>query len=78
MLQHMFSPLSYFIFSIHTKFKSSKRQAKLIQTTIEDKQGYLLVKVLFAWNLLPPDTILQGFTKQQLQWPLFDKLVVQH
>ena len=68
------SPLSYFIFTIHTKSKPSRRQVKSIRTSIKDR-NYLLTR-LFTWNLLPSDTISQGFAKQQLCRPLFDELVM--
>ena len=74
LLPHVSSPLSYSIFTIHTKSKPLRTPAKLIQTTIEDR-SYLLARLLTR-HLLPSDTISQGFTRWQLPQPLLHELVM--
>ena len=45
---------------------------QMIWSAIEDK-AKLLIKLHFAWDLLPPNTIVKRLTQSQLQYPLFNK-----
>ena len=54
------SPPILFRFTIHTKSEPSRTSVKSIRT-ISEARSYLLMR-LFARYLLPPNTVLQGFT----------------